>query len=368
MALGLFLRLDPDAKIYLAVVAALLITLSILYARARREGYRRGLWLALLIGLALLVGTELFLSRWRLQHVDSWRAVHIEHVHETHPRLGWRPIPHSRGRHVTEGSFDATYEIDPLGRKAIPTYIEGGPTLHFFGDSYTFGHGVDNEDTALNVLAASFAKDAGFNVANYAAMGYGLEQMFTALDLHRARIQPGDYVIFAPTSFDLVRNMIHKRFLCQFPLRGNLPVGKVMMRIDGAWTPTDLADACHPIENLFLQSSFIVGFVYRSIRDLRLRPALLENADAILEEAAGVAEEAGATFVVIFLAAPWECQKQAYDFDFSDLRADYDSMLGHCPSQSLGFLTDSHWSPEGHRWVAGFLADRLRDELTSGQP
>ncbi len=366
--MALFPRLDPDAKIYLAVAAALLLTLSLLYARRRRQGYRHGVWLAPLIGLALLVGTELFLSRWRLQNVDSWRAVRIEQVYEPHPRLGWRPIPNSRGRHVSEGNFDATYEIDPLGRKAIPTNVDGGPTLHFFGDSYTFGHGVDNEDTALNVLAASLAKDAGFNVANYAAMGYGLEQMFTALDLHRARIQPGDYVIFVPTSFDLMRNVIHKRFLCQLALRGNIPVGRVTMRIDGAWKPTDLAAACHPIENLFLQSRFIVGFIYRSIRDLRLRPALLENADAILEEAAKVADDAGATFVVIFPAAPWECQKQAHDFDLSDLRADHDSMLEHCPTQSLRFPTDSHWSPEGHRWVADFLAERLRPELTSGQP
>ncbi len=370
LSLGLFLRLDPDAKIYLTVVAAFfatLLVLSILYVRTKRESYRRGFWAALAVGLVVLVAAELYLGRWRLQNVDSWRAVRIEGVYEPHDRLGWRPIPDSKGRHISEGNFDATYRIDSLGRKAIPNEIEEGPTLHVFGDSYTFGHGVDNEDTALNLLAGTFAKDHGFNVQNYAVMGYGLEQMYTALDLHRGEIEAGDQVVFAPTSFDLLRNMIDKRFLCQYPPRGNVPVGRVTMRLEGRWTAVDLDEACHPVQNLFLQSSFLVGFVYRAVRAPLIRQALVDNANAVLDDARELATDAGATFSVVFLAAPWECQKESYDFAIGDLEGDFDSMLEHCPDESLRFPTDSHWSPEGHRWVAGFLADRLRPRLTAPQ-
>ena len=366
LVFGLFLRLDPDASIYILTFDAVFLVLlafSVLYVRTKRDGFRRAFFVALCLAPFLVVGSELYLSVWRLQNIDSWRSERIEGVYEPHQRLGWRPIPNSQGRHVSDGNFDATYEIDELGRKSIPKSFDDGPTLHFFGDSYTFGHGADNDDTALNVLARGFARAKGFNVANYAVMAYGLEQMITRLKMHRDLIKPGDYVIFTPTSFDLLRNMIHKRFLCQFLIRKSAPVGKVTMRDDGTWTTTDLDQACNSTENRFLHSNFLFGLVYNAIRDRTLQRALIENADAILDEAESLTRDAGATFAVVFLAAPWECRKESFDFDLTDLRSDHVSMLEHCPSFNMHFPTDPHWSPEGHRWVAGFLEEQLAPAL-----
>ena len=273
-----------------------------------------------------------------------------------------------RSPHFSEGNFDATYEFDSLGRKAISPRVEGGPTLHFFGDSYTFGHGVDNQDTALNLLARGFAEARGYNVANYGAMAYGIEQMTTSLWLHRDQIKPGDYVIFTPMSFDLLRNIIHKRFLCSFLMQGNKPVGSLRMRTEGRWEIVTLDRACGWVENLFLQSNFAFGYVYHALRDRALRAALVDNADAILAEAEELATERGARFFLWFIAAPWECSKRANDFDLSDLEAKHGSMLPHCPDESLRFPGDSHWSPEGHRWYAQYLADQLGSVVVARGP
>lgn len=371
LVLGLFLHLDPDAALYILtwdLIFIVLLAASVAFIRTTRLRYRRMFMLALLAAPFLLIGSELYLSQWRIRSVDAWHPQTIEGVHESHPELGWRPIPNGRGRHISEGNFDARYEIDELGRKAIPISFDGAPALHFFGDSYSFGHGADNEDTALNVLARGFAKERGFNVANYAAMGYGLEQMLTGLKIHEEQIHAGDYVIFVPTSFDLSRNMIHKRFLCSFPIRKNTPVGGLMMRENGDWTRVSLDEACGPAENLFLQANFAFGLFYHSVRDRSLRPALVENADAIFAEARKISEKAGATFVLLFLAAPWECGKASYDFGLSELDTEHGSMLEHCPELNLRFPSDSHWSPEGHRWVAEFLGQQLEPVLRQKNP
>ncbi len=363
----LFLSLDPDGTLYLLswdLVLIVLLVCSVLFVRTRSDRYRRLFFRALLLAAPLLFGSELLLSNWRMRHVDEWHSQKIEGVYEPHVELGWRPIPGARGHHVSAGNFDVTYTIDAVGRREIPPNFEEAPTIHVFGDSYAFGHGVANAETALNLLAGDFAKRRGLNVANYAVMGYGLEQMVTALRIHEARIEPGDYVVFLPMSFDLTRNMIHKRFLCSFPIRDNTPVGGLRMRQNGTWTTVDLDRACGRAENLLLQSNFAFGALYHSLRNRRLHPALSESADAIFDEARETATRAGATFALLFLAAPWECERGDHDFDLSGLRSAHRSMLEHCPDEDLAFPSDSHWSSRGHRWVADFLAAELAHRHT----
>ncbi|KPK17240.1 MAG: hypothetical protein AMJ62_01930 [Myxococcales bacterium SG8_38] len=156
IVVGAFLHLDPDAVRYLVTVDAVLLALLCLaigFLSARRNVYRRAFLVTAGLAPFILIAAELSLSLWRLREVDKWRTEQIELVHEPHPTLGWRPIPNATGRHVSEGNFDVVYEMDALGRKAISPNIDRAPTLHVFGDSYIFGHGVSNDETALNVLA-----------------------------------------------------------------------------------------------------------------------------------------------------------------------------------------------------------------------
>ena len=136
------------------------------------------------------------------------------------------------------------------------------------------------------------------------------------------------------------------------------------MRTDKSWKVVDLDRACSWLENLFLQSNFAVGALVHGFRDGRLHQDLLDNANAIFGEAEVLTEERGARFLVLFVAAPWECEKQTSDLDLGDLASKHASMLPHCAAEDLAFPHDGHFSPQGNRWFAKFLAEQLGSVVT----
>jgi len=76
--------------------------------------------------------------------------------------------------------FDATYIIDGNGLRKIPQSVQGGPhTAAFFGCSYMFGHGLNNDQT----IPYYFLRDADrtFEGFNFSAHGWGAHQMLREL-------------------------------------------------------------------------------------------------------------------------------------------------------------------------------------------
>lgn len=74
--------------------------------------------------------------------------------------------------------FDVTYTInDDLTRKVEST---GGPLVAFFGDSFTYGAGVNDGDT-LPQIFADLTKGA-YRVVNFGVSGYGPQQALRALE------------------------------------------------------------------------------------------------------------------------------------------------------------------------------------------
>lgn len=102
------------------------------------------------------------------------------------PELGWGPeYPGSfRQTKLAAGTraeiFDVTYTIDTHRNRAV-TSAETGPTIAFFGDSMTFGTGLNDADT----LPQHFADltDRKYHVVNLAFPGYGPQQMLRALEI-----------------------------------------------------------------------------------------------------------------------------------------------------------------------------------------
>jgi hypothetical protein len=279
-------------------------------------------------------------------------------VHTGDPLLAWMPRPGARTRHVSEGNFDVTYVIDAKGRRAIPPNPGAERTLHFFGDSFTFGHGVENDQTALAILARALGQRA--NVANHGVMAYGLEQMFLRFRAARDEIQPGDIVVFSPVSLDLTRNLIAKDFVC-FLHDKNYSKFETYPAWNGTdWEAARIADHCP-------QGDLPLALVQRSLlaRHSADKSAVLaENADWIFRTAKALAEERGAAFQVIFLVYPDECRNQAFDFDLSLLETTFTSLMPYCLDDGamarMRFETDRHLTPEGHRWAAMALLDTLR--------
>jgi hypothetical protein len=112
-----------------------------------------------------------------------------------HPRLGWLP---------------AKGGLDNVGSRIIPAFSDPNRTtacVSLYGDSFTEGHGVDDEHAWSNVLSRLL----GCRVANFGVGGYGTDQAylrFLANRQDRAKV-----VILGYLSENLIRNVNQMRNL-----------------------------------------------------------------------------------------------------------------------------------------------------------
>lgn len=99
--------------------------------------------------------------------------------------VGSLPIPNTATRfeEFLDGReiADVTYRIDAKGLREITAAEQGGPRkVIFFGDSFMFGHGVENDQT----LPYYFVREAGgtFEGFNFAGEGWGPHQMLREIE------------------------------------------------------------------------------------------------------------------------------------------------------------------------------------------
>jgi hypothetical protein len=86
--------------------------------------------------------------------------------------------------------YDVQYSIDKNGFRVAPDSLkQSGPTVMFFGDSFTFGEGVNDEDTLPN----AFSILSGMRVLNFGIGGYGPHQMLRLLELDVPRKVTADF-------------------------------------------------------------------------------------------------------------------------------------------------------------------------------
>ena len=109
----------------------------------------------------------------------------------THPddELGYAPDPGSqvtaRKMHGNEVVYDVVYTIDQDGRRVTPAAKgNGSPAcLLLFGDSVTFGEGVNDEETFSFRVGQLLHEE--YQVSNLAFSGYGPHQMLSVLEAGR---------------------------------------------------------------------------------------------------------------------------------------------------------------------------------------
>jgi len=93
------------------------------------------------------------------------------------PELGWAPKAGSFGEDITELGIK-TYHIDKKGCRLSPAYTETASKVAVFGDSFSFGRLVNDDETwpyGLSKLTKS-------HVPNYSVGGYGLDQALLRLE------------------------------------------------------------------------------------------------------------------------------------------------------------------------------------------
>jgi peptidoglycan/xylan/chitin deacetylase (PgdA/CDA1 family) len=168
----------------------------------------------LIVFVLLWIATEMIFGRLLPPEVDGEPVSLVQsQYYESNAAVGYGIAPNSQALHVKRlGSrpvISATYVIDGFGWRQTLSYAADGRTnfLLFFGDSNTFGEGVNQTET-LPYQVAQLAPR--YHPYNYALSGYGPAQALDLIgsrDLRKEVAEPqGDALfVFLPTLIDRVR-------------------------------------------------------------------------------------------------------------------------------------------------------------------
>lgn len=169
---------------YLWIAIAAVIMLSYAAVISRRETFR-----ALCVNLAVVIFTFGAIEGyfWTREPLER-QMEYSEEFFVADDVLGYKPAPEKRIEHRSYGGnrllYDVTYTLDDQGlRIASPLTIGSKDTLPcfaFFGDSFTFGEGMADEQT----MPYQVWKRIGprYRTVNFAFLGYGPHQMLAALE------------------------------------------------------------------------------------------------------------------------------------------------------------------------------------------
>lgn len=138
---------------------------------------------AVLLGLA---GIEfgLYLLEPTGQEVGAVRVHSPEQWYPYDPVVQFRPRPNTvvsaRATWKDQLLYDVRYTILPSGDRAVPGSVDKAPTYLFFGDSYAFAEGVNDNETAASQFAQRLKPPA--HVVNLGVPGWGATHMVRAVE------------------------------------------------------------------------------------------------------------------------------------------------------------------------------------------
>src|SRR5271165_178024 len=176
LALTSVLLLELAAEISAPFVAFLLLasawSLAILLFRSESLSNCALLCSSLFFGLAIFEFCLFYVSKSEIivtkTTPEMWRHLATDVGSLPNPNTATRLEEFLDGREIA----DVTYRIDGKGLREISAAERGGPhKVAFFGDSFMFGHGVENEQT----LPYYFVQKAGgtFDGFYFAGEGWG---------------------------------------------------------------------------------------------------------------------------------------------------------------------------------------------------
>ena len=311
------------------------------------------------VSVAAFVAADIYLS-YRAVRTPNPNA-HLSNVHISDDLLGWRLKPGATGRHRETGSFDVTYHIDAQGFKAIDNHGWAAFRVYFFGDSYTFGHGVSNADTYATIIAREYLQDT-IHVFNAGVMGYGIEQMYGRFLEIEKQLQPGDLVIFTPTSQDIRRNVKDFIFPAKLIFSGRfVQASRYPYYANGRLSSVELATPWRTFKALVFNGRWtkeIFRFVHRTVTP----PDTTQEAREMLNTVRKRATQRGARFALFFLPQTKERRTSCYEEDVSQF--DFYDVMDFFPAdaetlRTIRFPTDSHWNRHGHAIAARAVVQTL---------
>ena len=324
-------------------------------------------WLRDALGVAAVSGA-LFAA---VIGVDAWlgyRALsreppgeEIRGVHVADDRLGWALEKNGAGIHRSAGNFDVRYGIDARGFRRVANRGDPVRRIFVFGDSFTFGHGVEDDATYTSRMAQHYLRP-GEHVVNAGVMGYGITQMLQRLADLEPEIQPGDLVLFAPTSDDFVRTFAWFSYPSRHLLRRSKgDVAFFPDLRDGRLVTARLDTPWNRLKALLFHAK-LTGPAFERIFHAIEGVDAARDARATIAAARAIAVRRGARFALVLLPYPGECARGAYDVDVSavaplELMASFPNSREE--TAKIRFPGDPHWNARGHELAARAIVQAL---------
>jgi hypothetical protein len=164
--------------------------------------------------LFVLVLFELFL---RFSNYEPWirtapgtYANQKHRLAEPHSEFGWvlnrqEPVPHKQLMDRIDVIYYANKEgFRDSGWSGLKDIDPNGQNILVFGDSQTFGYGVEEWERFSNRVGSILTPD--YNVYNLAMAGWGVDQMYLAFKKYVPLFNP-EIVIIAYINSDLLRSL-----------------------------------------------------------------------------------------------------------------------------------------------------------------
>jgi len=301
-------------------------------------------------------------TMWRLSFVrrQSEKSPIIYYPFDVyHPSRGWALRP---GLNQVQAFDNKTVSSNSRGLRGSSehTYEKPAGTLRIltFGDSFTFGDEVSDDETWSSFLEKLLP---GSEVINFGIHGYGHDQMLLYLREEGIKYHP-DIVILGFVSEDMERNMLSFRDYAKprFVLEGgqlvitNMPVPRV--------EETLVREREH---SKFLDLLTMLRDRYRArFRELELMTERTQITFALLDEIANTIRTAGAVPIFVYLPVRYEITKP--ETDMSDGERLFFSYCRERGIQSIHLQrsfheklergvvlkTKGHWGPVEHRTAA----------------
>lgn len=316
--------------------------------------------------------------------------------------------PDTRIKHCSYyGDFVSTYNINSEGLRGRLNYgydkPAGARRILVVGDSYTFGRGVEDDETCAAVLE-SLLKAEGKNaeVVNLGVPGYSTDNEYLHLKKKGVLFDPDMIILMAFPRNDVMDMRYHDWVTDDkgLPIR----ITDRSYAVDDADHLVNVLDGrgklkTSPVKEFLRNNSYIYTFLseYRNYpriaramigRYFRKQPdagtvgtsaasaavfdygkvsaeerAMLSRTSLLLDAIKGIADEKKTKFLLVVIP---DSQYDAYLMDFAISRGmDFVDIAGSAAKDGVKGLClprDMHWSRSGNAYVADLIFKKIKDE------
>jgi hypothetical protein len=306
----------------------------------------RSVGISLVMGIATLAALEIFLRVADLRELRqgiSERSLSYRYD----PELGWAPIPSSTSTVTNARTIHVQH--NSLGLRDIEFSPDGRPAIMFLGDSFVWGLDAEADERFTDLLRPRIP---GYQIVAAGVSGYGTDQEYLLLQRLWPKVKPAVVVLIFCSQNDRLDNSTNIRYEgYQKPYFVTSADGSLVL--SGQPVPKSRQQYFREdwwVRNLWLGR--LVADVY-----VKLRYPLLNVPDPterLVSKIRDFVEASGARFLV--------------GLQYRD-----DRLIRHLEASRIPFVnlegadfypgegSGAHWTPEGHKTVAGRVLGLLSE-------